>query len=310
MITWLLGGAAALIGGWWYLQRKDGADSAGGSGGADRPASGLDPRVYMPSVDNGPGAQNVNFLPPQPTPNRTDGNVSMDQNEILDAVRTGRCEFSWVPIWSEFNGHRAEFRVMADALKVGSVRVPVSAITQQRIADYLDASPLTTKLSDLIWAQKTSTVLPQPVGVPDPKQLLAQTLAHSSKIDKLLGAKPWGLVSNVGKLWVLDNRLATAAKGTAVNYGWYGGPLANDVPASRFTLDGKPVKMIQSAGTHHNDVYVDYSQVCVLANNQCIVDGQPMTLQDVWSNPELAGLANVDGVLKVQRQPGVPRAEV
>ncbi len=51
------------------------------------------------------------------------------------------------------------------------------------------------------------------------------------------------------------------------------------------------------------------SQTCVLVHAWCEVDGSPMRLADVLTNPELAPLASCQGVMTVLRQPGVPEPE-
>jgi hypothetical protein len=240
-------------------------------------------------------------------------NASAAQQAIVDAVGRGECEFSFSSIESEHDGHTAVFMVFTDALKLDGLRVPVTAITQQRVADLLDCMPITTKVADLIWAQKTRKALPIPMGI-ERMQELSTVKAYNAKVDLALAtgnAEPSGLACNVGKLWVLDNILERK-RNVGVNYGWFYGTApgfqgtSGERTASGLTEGDKPVRLIQGAGTHHDDKYTDYSQVCVLMYNTCYVDGVARKTSEVLSDPELAGLGNVGGVLRVLRQPGAP----
>jgi hypothetical protein len=237
------------------------------------------------------------------------------QRAILDAVARGDCEFGFSTVVTEHNGRKAVFSVFTDALKLDGIRVPVTAITQQQIADLLDCSPLTTKLADACWQYRERTILPKSMGVYDERMHQLETVVkYNHKLDVALAlqVETKGLVCNVGKLWVLDNVLETKRK-LGANYGWFYGtkPSFEGSQGERTASglvegDGQPVKMIQGVGTRHTDDYTDYSQVCVLVYNTCYIDGSPRKLQDILVDPDLAGLANVGGVLRVLRQPGAP----
>lgn len=242
-------------------------------------------------------------LPPTATPER--------EQAIRDLVRQGKAEIYWAPVTSDYNGHHAEFQVFADALKLGGVRVNVSAETEQILADMLNCMLLTPKLADLIWLQRDIT-LP-----PFPRQITSSTAAmveHSAKIEAaVLGnSNPYGLVCTVGKHWVIDNALGTSPH-KAMNYGWhfagsnYQG-LTGEVCA---TLTKDPttrqyLRLIQGRGTAHDMHHVDYSQTCVLVSKDCVVDGNQMTMPELLKDPNLANLASHQGVMKILRQPGVP----
>lgn len=229
--------------------------------------------------------------------------------KIIQCVRSGRAKYNFVKIKSEHNGHVAEFLVFEDALKVDGVRVNVSAVTQQQIADLLCCVLPTAKLYDLMWhlAENKADPHPQPIT-----STTAAMIDHSKKIDLEVGNAP-GLKSTVGKIWIIDNSLASKP-GKACNYGWHFNTgtsfkgIAGNVNASliKNPKTGQYWYMIQSRGWHHSAAHVDYSQVCVLVSKQCWVDGQEMDIMDVFSNPELAPLCVHDGVLKVTRQPNVP----
>jgi hypothetical protein len=234
--------------------------------------------------------------------------------KILECVRNGRAKYNFVKITSEHNGHKAEFLVFEDALKVDGVRVNVNAITQQQIADLLRCILPTAKLYDIMWDQCKHRICPFPRTITSTTQAMIE---HSQDIDESLAEMnfPNGLKSTVGKIWIVDNSLASKP-GKACNYGWHYGTqsaykgIKGNVNASLMKdSNGLYWYMIQGRGWHHDAMHTDYSQVCVLVSRQCWVDGVEMNVVDVLKNPELAPLANHDGVLKVLRQPNVPELE-
>lgn len=228
---------------------------------------------------------------------------------ILQAIQAGNYEIIWSTITSSISGHTATFRVFADALKIGGVRITTSAYLEQTIADLLGCSLLTAKLADLIFAQRAITVLPH-IQTPDATMVsTAVMIAQSAWIDSQIPTDyQGGIVSTVGKHWIISSLFSTntATAGKAINYGW-------PITSSSFQGTTWPksatlpnVWVIQNPGWAHDDQEVDYSQNCVLVARDCIVDNNPMDLQTVLQDPVLSYVANADGPLKVLRQPGVP----
>ena len=238
--------------------------------------------------------------------------------KILECVREGyRAKYNFVKITSEYKGHKAEFQVFEDALKIDGVRVNVTPTTQQQIADLLRCILPTAKLYDLMWHLCEHKIEPLPRPITSSTEAMIQ---HSLDIDGELAdldpPMPQGLKSTVGKTWIVDNVLAIKPK-MACNHGWhfingrtYKGIGGNVNPALlKNPNTGQYWYMIQARGTHHGPSHVDYSQVCVLVSRQCWVDGKERDIHDVLQDPELAPLANHDGILKVLRQPGVTELE-
>lgn len=219
---------------------------------------------------------------------------------ILDAVRRGVATYAWCTITSGIGGHALEVDVMEDALRVDDVRVNVSAATGQRIADLLDAVMLTPKLADLIFAQAKVVVAPSPVAI---SSTTAAMVRHSRRVDAEVAGRP-GLVSTVGKDWVLVNGIAGRAD-KAANYGWHfrGSSFQGIHGEASVSLAG--VRVIQGVGTAHNAQHVDYSQVVRLAKRACTVDSTPHDLTDVMRDAKLATLVSHEGPLRLVRQPGV-----
>lgn len=301
MLNWIIGGTilSALA---YLVMRKDEKDSVVVKEPSHAPAQPTSEPSSEPSSS---------FIQASHAINSGSSNAkTVDQNAILSAVKAGKAVYEFSGLTSEHNGHRAEFKVFSDALMIDGIRVAVCANTNQYIADALDCSPLTAKLADLIWLQRKTTLPPFPRGKIDDMASIQAMLDHSKRIDKALSniPKPWGLICTVGKLWVLDNDLITKP-GMAMNYGWHYGTepsyqgVNGEVTASKAIENGKYVRLIQGRGTRHDAAHIDYSQVCVLISNKCIVDGVETRLDALLSNPELAPLANHSGVLRVLRQP-------
>ena len=236
-------------------------------------------------------------LPPLPGRDR-------DQ-AILDAVQNGQAVFSWSTITSSIPGYDASFSVMADALEVEGIRVGVSAYLEQQIADLLGCFLLTPKLADMIWLQRQTTLSPIPLGASSAMASTAMMTKESQAIDAALAklSTPYGLISTVGKHWVLDNDLLTHS-GRAINYGWHFEGTIPGVPAERAVTPG--VQVIQGKGWAHDAQHSDYSQTCVLVSRASMVNGLAADLGDVLTHPETAPLVSAQGPLRLLRQPGVP----
>lgn len=240
---------------------------------------------------------------------------------ILDAVRKGRFTVQWATVRSHTaDGHTAEFRVFADALKIDGVRINVSAQLAQQIADLLGCSLPTAKLMDLTWLQRTVTLPPFPantIGVPlTEMDTTAAMVKESAKIDAALAAlgNPVGTICTVGKGWVIDNGMVDATgqgkllNGTpmAVNYGWFFTDTFDGQSFDACASTPNGCRVIQGRGFRHDFKHTDYSQMCLLVSRRCFVDGAERDLHEIFKDPTLAPLASTQGVLKVVRQPGVP----
>lgn len=233
-------------------------------------------------------------------------NIAEREAFIVGEVQKKNYEVRWGTVTSEIEGHTATFNVFADALKVNGVRVSVTAIGAQQIADELKCLLLTPKVADLIWYQRQIEIPPFPLTQTAHDLMIMATVARmkleSQKIDAALAIFPQpitGLVCSAGKHWVIDDALLEHPQ-KAENYGWH-----NKVNGPACVTKGPGVcKVIQDPGWVHNAKHADYSQTCVLMARGCIVDGKPMDLVDVLKDPVLAKLASHTGVMKVLRQPG------
>lgn len=232
---------------------------------------------------------------------------------VLQAIRDGHfVPIEWQALEIERMGHRGRVWIARDALLVGepgdAVRVNVTARTAQEAADLLGSSLPTTFLLDEV-SRQCGVKAPPCIQPPDPTTRsrrglsphmsdLGAMIRHSKDVDQAL-AKVQQLpriISNVGKHWVLSNRLVNNP-GKAVNYGWY----ASGAPYR----SASGIKMWQTTGTAHNIGHTDYSQVLQLVSLTMEADGKEMRLPEVASHPELWCLVSDEGPMRVTRLPGV-----
>jgi hypothetical protein len=222
---------------------------------------------------------------------------------ILNAVKN-TCYFNCVKLTIEENGNTGVFNVFQDALKVMGVRVNVSASLQQKIADELGFSLLTAKIADAMWINKSIHLNPYIRGTLNMSSIDAM-VEHSDMIESDLAIYDniMGIISTVGKHWLLDNDLI-GSKTKAMNYGWhFKGPIFKGISGSAIAsgmkdYEGNACRLIQGRGSAHDINHVDYSQTCVLVNRDCEINGVNMDIRDVFSDPVLCNLVSHQGKLK------------
>lgn len=238
-------------------------------------------------------------LPETPTPER--------EEALLELLRQGEyLPIQWCAFQSNYAGHRAVILCASDALQVGTpndpLRINVTHTGAQKAADILGLRLPTTKIADLIHQDAVVRIAPC-TQTPDSR------MAHTSRMyqhSRAVGSKiqgRGGLVSTVGKDWVLTNRLYGHPEKGA-NFGWH-------VERSNLSSPGG-LPVLQSLGLAHNRYHVDYSQVLRLIHPDVTVDGEVLQLDDILQDPELCNLVSYEGPLKIVRHPGVelPTASV
>ena len=233
---------------------------------------------------------------------------------FLDCVRAGDYEVEWLPISVSDGFHSARFWCSADALKIGGVRINVSATLQQQLADVLEASLLTPKLADLLFLEADISLPPMPMPITSSTKAMIE---QSAKIDAALAklsVEPKGkIVQTVGKHWVIANGLMTH-QGRAENYGWHfrgnsfgGRPWEQAASGIVDVSTSASLRLIQGQGWAHNAHHVDYSQIACFVLQKCELDGAVVALETILTDPLLAPLASHEGVLQTLRQPGVEK---
>ena len=245
---------------------------------------------------------------------------------ILDLAAQGNVpEPTWTTVSYVKDGHTVEFAVATDALMIGStdpIRLNATHPTAQKLADMFGAMLPTTRMADAAY-QAGHQIAPQPGASDSHMSDTSRMIEHSDRVSRaraLTGAGEGELIGDNGKHWVNTEQLLNSdgtianmrdanrnpVPGTiaAANFGWHTSPaMTNSVSPG-----GAPV--IQSIGLRHNDGHTDYSQVVQLYGTTVAIDGNPMKIEDIMQDPDLAYLVS-DEVLKgtpgrVWRYPAVP----
>lgn len=177
--------------------------------------------------------------------------------------------------------HSATFEVMPDHLALGSdadfIRLPMTPMTVQRIADAFGCSLPTRKIVDEIYRQ--ATVKLDPVPLTDEREALATFVVHHNLIEKQRAGHELGaLVAGTKKDVVVTNRLGEKPNRVAI-YGWH-------------KLDGTPIQPLTIV---HRDTYVDYSHGVRLMKRTVTVDGKPRDVRHVLHAADICGLLSDEG---------------
>lgn len=181
----------------------------------------------------------------------------------------------------------ATFEVSPDYLAVGSdedfVRVPVTPMTAQSVADAFGCTLPTSKMVDDIYDQAPVKLAPLPLT--EDRETVTSFLQHNGLIEwQRQGQTLGGLVAGIKKDVILTNRLREKPDRVAI-YGWH-------------KLDGKP---IQPVYTGHIDIYVDYSHGIRLVKKTMRVGDETMPVEAVLADPSLAGLLSDEGTIAQAR---------
>jgi len=175
----------------------------------------------------------------------------------------------------------ATFEVMPDYLAVGTdadfVRLPMTPMTAQRIADAFGCSLPTRKIVDEVYRQ--ASVKLEPLPLTDQREAVATFASHHDLIEKQRTGKELGaLVVGTKKDVVVTNRLGEKPNRVAI-YGWH-------------RLDGTPIQPLTIV---HRDTYVDYSHGVRLIKRAVTVDGKPRDVRHVLHAADLCGLLSDEG---------------
>lgn len=225
---------------------------------------------------------------------------------IYDQVIAGNFSAEWVPLEYSDGVHTIKFDVMKDALKIDGIRVNVSAELQQKLADVLNASLLTTHIADLMFVNAVHRIGPCPMTI---SSTVSSMVKHSQLVDAQIGQDPTGLVAPAGKHWILDRKLDYNSS-KACNYGWhftgssYRGIKGFPAASKQNKLNGKLISVIQPNACAHDMRHADYSQICQLVSQVCWIDGMEHRLSNILQDPTKCDLATSGGPLVYARQPG------
>ncbi len=214
------------------------------------------------------------------------GAFMLTQADIIQAARDGRLEYRWADLPGA-----PGVAVFEDAAKLEGLRVPVSARTAKVIAEILASSsganvlPTTPLIEDLIYDAADVRVKPVAFETADPRSVAQFNSSIERQIAQQTGGRPgWGLVSCVGKSWVLSN-MAIDHPGAAINYGFHwpaGTRTAEQGPWP--SVNGKS-KVFQQEGARHNPDHWDYSQtlrLCRLEAGASLPSHEPLRASRLW----------------------------
>ncbi len=201
---------------------------------------------------------------------------------------------NFVPVTVSDGTNSITYQVTPDVLCIGSdtdyVRMPMNPHTAQAIADQYNCSLITRKMSNDIWKAAVNKLEPKPWGPPyDDDMVKTYRIGiHNTTIqNQLSGKDPTALTSGHKKDVVLTNHLAPNNPGKRVAiYGW-------------IQLNGQPIQGLNP--TSHADTYEDYSHGIRLVANDCVVNGSPMKIQDVFAHPVYSSLVSDEGPLHFLR---------
>lgn len=169
------------------------------------------------------------------------------------------------------------FWVTPDFLAIGSdkdfLRIPMTPILAQRLANELDCQLPTPAMVDLIWRSAEQKLNPQPIP-PSPAMTTLPVFAqHQLLIDSQLDS--WQNIYQPEKLLVGHKKDVVIIPGMESRpnkvfiYGWH-------------LKNGQPIQPVYSG---HVIWYADYSHGIRLVHNQCEVNGEPRSLRSVLVDP-------------------------
>ncbi len=178
------------------------------------------------------------------------------------------------------NSHIVYYAVMPDYLCIGSnsdyCRVPMGPITAQKIADQYGATMPTRKLVDDIWTNAPIHLQPvtyTPVG--NNNEQVYKFIEHNTAIQAQFadaGGVEGQLVAGTKKDVVISNKIVDPARPNHVTiYGWH-------------YTNGHAIQPLTNI---HYDYYVDYSHGIRLLDNDIIIDGDTLTVQEVLKDYNL-----------------------
>lgn len=191
------------------------------------------------------------------------------------------------------NEHTGTVHVAPDYAAIGTdddfLRIPMSPLTAQRVADHLGCLLPTRKLVDVIYAAAALKLRPQPLPA-SPQMMSNDYFARHQRLveEQRAGRATGQIVAGHKKDVVISNRLRAFPQRVAI-YGWH-------------QPNGQA---IQPLSTIHENTYADYSHGVRWVKASMIADGAERAVADVLKDPVLSVLLSDEGVIASSRIPGV-----
>jgi hypothetical protein len=188
---------------------------------------------------------------------------------------------------SDGREHTITYKVMPDYLSIGSdsdfVRVPMTPMAAQAIADRFGCILPTTQMVDDIYQNAATRLSPQTMTPNSSMTSNSYFTQHSEMIEtarRNAGHQNGQLLAGHKKDIVITNRLNSNPNKVAI-YGWH-------------RSNGSP---IQPLSTVHGEEYADYSHGVRLIQKTVMVDGREMNIEDVLRDPVLSALVSKEGTI-------------
>ena len=198
----------------------------------------------------------------------------------------------FVPVVVSSGPNIITYMVMPDYLCIGSdsdyIRISMSPLSAQKIADQYDCSLPTRKMVNDIWKASINKLDPQPWGAPYDASMMSTNryTKHNERIQKQItdnGLDPKKLTSGHKKDVVLTNQLyPNNPKKRVAIYGW-------------IYKTGKPIQGLNYWS--HSDKYSDYAHGTRLIANDIMINNKPFRLQDAFVDTNLSRLVSDEGAL-------------
>lgn len=184
-----------------------------------------------------------------------------------------------------------KYFVLPDYLSIGSNEdyfyCPMTPVLAQKVANLMDCSLPTRKISDRIYQNAQVKMVPEPI--PPSKKMITvgifaqhnQTVLQQRQL--YLQQFPLGsLVAGNKKDIVISDKMYKDGSLRVVIYGWHqpGG------------------KAIQPLYNGHTDDWADYSHGIRLVQNKIWVNGKKTSIQKILTSPQLAPLLSDEGMMQ------------
>lgn len=184
------------------------------------------------------------------------------------------------------NPTTATYYVTRDYLGIGTdddfVRMPMSPLIAQPIADAFNCLLPTRKIVNDIYTQAAVKLAPSPIS-PTTTDIMRMTtmFRHHETVETQRTGQPLAALIGGIKKDVVITPLLASNPGKVAIYGWH-------------QLNGTPIQQLYLG---HVDFYADYSHGIRLVRDRMLVNGVEMATADVLAHPQLHVLLSDEGVV-------------
>jgi hypothetical protein len=224
---------------------------------------------------------------------------SKRENNIVNECLSGNIpDFlrDFKPVVITIGNNTITYLVTSDYLSIGTnsdyLRIPMSPLSAQKIADKYDCTLPTRKMVNDIWFASLNKLQPSPWGPPYNSDMMStrRYKLHNEKIQKSIISKKMDitkLISGHKKDVVLTNKLYPNNPNERVAiYGW-------------IYKNGKPIQGLNHWS--HSSKYSDYAHGIRLIANDVMVNHKPMRMKDVFTDKTLSAFVSDEGTLKFMK---------